>query len=760
MTHDEFSPQALRDPRIETELFPKLRKVCATRLGNILQRVYSRTDEALYELSQKDETSFGSQNLEGLRMLRSLINPLEQAYLHHFEAGFDALQRRFDADAAIPSDLTLVQMEEMEDLVASELIADAMVRAFAPGLDMIDRRLARLVAQQTLPPGQNPISASSIAHGLRVGLEKLVLGANVRVLLFKNYERELIDQLGPMLDEVNTVLAAAGILPELGLPRPAPRPPAPRPPMSPSGSAVAGGDVTPAFPEGMMQAAEEDKALFDALVNMLHGWRPQQQSAGGGHGQGGGGSDGTGSQTPDANRRAMAKDEMISVLSLMQPQVPAAVQSAMNHPETSLSLLLKQEMLSGASRIGLDRDDIKMSRDDEDAVDLVGMLFDVLFDERDFEAQARTLISRLVVPYVKAAVMDRRLFQYKTHPARRLLNSLSEAVEGNKGEGPQERELLQKAEHTVDRLLAEFNEDIAIFETLEQELRSFLEQHRRRIELAERRATEAQRGQERLEQARTLASSELSSRVENVIVPDALTDFLSRIWSHHLSMIALREGPESVSWNAALGVADSLIGLLPREGHAPPAVATTIAGIRDPLETVLASSGIAGESANETIRVLSSSLEIAQKIAPVRPAAPKPESAPVEALHANLGQQVPATDGPAQANTVPFLSVAADKDRLDYNDEDIALLRGLKIGAWIDLAGEDEKLHPAKLSWVSPISSRLMFVNRRGVRVLVASIEELAAMKKVGRLAVREQDQVFDQAMHRVMGRLQSGEAG
>ena len=320
--------------------------------------------------------------------------------------------------------------------------------------------------------------------------------------------------------------------------------------------------------------------------------------------------------------------------------------------------------------------------------------------------------------------MDRRLFQYKTHPARRLLNSLSEAVEGNKGEGPQERELLQKAEHTVDRLLAEFNEDIAIFETLEQELRSFLEQHRRRIELAERRATEAQRGQERLEQARTLAGSELSTRVENVIVPDALNDFLTRIWSHHLSMIALREGPESVSWNTALNVADGLIGLLPRDGHAPPPVAPTIAGIRDPLEAVLASSGITGESAGETIRILASSLEIAQKIAPIKPPVARPEPVAEPAT-------VAATDGPAQANTTPFLSVASDKDRLDYNDEDIALLRGLKIGAWIDLAGEDEKLHPAKLSWVSPISSRLMFVNRRGVRVLVASIEELAAMKKV-----------------------------
>jgi hypothetical protein len=65
-------------------------------------------------------------------------------------------------------------------------------------------------------------------------------------------------------------------------------------------------------------------------------------------------------------------------------------------------------------------------------------------------------------------------------------------------------------------------------------------------------------------------------------------------------------------------------------------------------------------------------------------------------------------------------------------------------------------MHPAKLSWLSPISSRLMFVNRRGVRVLVASVEELAALKKLGRLALREQEQVFDQALHRVMGRLKS----
>jgi hypothetical protein len=333
--------------------------------------------------------------------------------------------------------------------------------------------------------------------------------------------------------------------------------------------------------------------------------------------------------------------------------------------------------------------------------------------------------------------MDRRLFQYKTHPARRLLNSLSEAVEGNKGEGPQEKELLHKAEETVDRLVADFNEDIAIFETLEQELRSFLEQHNRRIELAERRATESQRGQERLEQARTLAATELSKRIEDRALPAPIHDFLSRSWSHHLSMIALREGPDSVAWNAALGVADSLLDLLPKPGQPIRNASSALQNLREPIESVLASSGITGESASETIRSLAASIE-SIKLAPGAPAE-KPKVVPA-----------------AAADSKPALAIVSDKERLDYNEEDIPLLRELKIGVWLDLAGEDQKLHPAKLSWVSPISSRLMFVNRRGVRILVASVEELAAMKKLGNLVLREQEQVFDQAMHRVMGRLQN----
>src|SRR3546814_17673226 len=76
---------------------------------------------------------------------------------------------------------------------------------------------------------------------------------------------------------------------------------------------------------------------------------------------------------------------------------------------------------------------------DEDAIDLVGMLFDVLLDERQLKGSARELIGRMVVPFIKVALLDRRMFLRKEHPARRLLNSVAEACEGNAGDTPAER---------------------------------------------------------------------------------------------------------------------------------------------------------------------------------------------------------------------------------------------------------------------------------------------------------------------------------
>jgi|GEM_PF-6160642 hypothetical protein len=49
-----------------------------------------------------------------------------------------------------------------------------------------------------------------------------------------------------------------------------------------------------------------------------------------------------------------------------------------------------------------------------------------------------------------------------------------------------------------------------------------------------------------------------------------------------------------------------------------------------------------------------------------------------------------------------------------------------------------------------------MFVNRRGVRVLVVSVEELAKMKMQGKLIIYAEENVFEQTLNRVLYRLKA----
>lgn len=746
MSDSHFPRPAWQPNPANRDLLAAMRRRTTEHLQAVLARVFARADDWLFDLAKKDGAPDGSPYLHAMRSLRTSRAPIERGFRENVDQGFVHLERQgrpAAAQAEGVQELALIEVSELEEHLAANLTVEAVMRIHGTQLDELAARLSRMFGVARIDPTLNPVSATGLAGYIRGAHKDVDVPADVRMVLFKYYERELIHDLRDLLTDLNARLAAAGFHPSVA-PKPAARPPQPAPsmqapPMSQDGYAGAASDYgyANAAQQAASAAAPEDRAIFDALFQLLHAWRPDHQPGG--------------VRAPESGapaQRPMAAPELMSVLSLLQGSVPSSVTEAIRRPEASLAVLLKNELLQSASRIGLPPEKVSISQDDEDAVDLVGMLFDVMFDERDFEEGSRTLISRLVVPFVKAAVMDRRLFLYKTHPARRLLNSLAEACEGNRGEGPQERELLQKAENTVDRLITEFNEDIAIFETLEQELRAFLDQHRRRVELAERRAAEAQRGQERLEQARDLAAKELEQRTRGLKPTPAMEEFLGRSWTHHLSMIALREGPESGSWQTALTLADRLLALVPREGEPAKPITPAMQALREPIETVLASSGITGEAAADLVRAMADSLELmARGLTP--PPVPAPSLENVIPMPGRRASSV-------AADLKPRLEVVGGTDNLNVSDDDVELMRQLKVGTWIHIAGEDGKHHPVKLSWVSPISSRLMFVNRRGVRVLVASVEELAAMKQEGNLLVREQENVFDQVLHRVMGKLKS----
>ncbi|MFY8136164.1 MAG: DUF1631 family protein [Aquimonas sp.] len=750
-----------------SSLLAGLRARAAKRLPAFLGETLDKADNTLFDFVQRADGSLNHQEyFDAMRELRRQRPMVEQRFLEHILGAFAAYERRtpqrIDLEQGGRStqtgELSLVSEEELEEQLSARMVAVAISRGLGPALHQLNRRLGVLIGGVEIDDENSPVGPAHIAQAFRAALTGLELSVRVKVLLFKLYEREFQRLLPAFYVDLNKALVESGVLPEIrhsvarrpGLP--------PRQP-----EALRDGDSEQGYTSGARDYAESqpavspaaEQALFSTLHELLETYRgargsrgefslPQGQAAAG---------DESGSEGA-VPLRPLSPNEMLSVLSLYQGELPEAVSEALDDPEQSLAQRLKQELLTGAERLGLDPKTSRMSAADEDAIDLVGMLFEVLLEERDFHTDTRKTISRLIVPFVKVALLDRRMFLQKTHPARKLLNSLAEACEGNTGEAPQDRELLDRVRRTVDRLTVEFNEDVAIFEALEQEFREFIEQHRRRIALAERRAAEAQRGKERLEFARAAATAELNRRVElHPELAPAVDSFLRRYWVHHITLMGLREGHDAPKYQAALAAGDALLGAWSESRERRQFSETAFIALRPQLEPVLQSAGCVGAAADEVLHSLFAALS---------PRAASPEIQ--QQLAGAVERNAPPADSPTLAVTSPAEESEPEPDPLaglEFDADDVERIRKLPVGTWVQFMDEDGNAQPAKLSWQSPISNRLLFVNRRGLRYCVASAEELAAMIGAKRLVIRQNDAAFEHAMNQVLGRLRaSGKAG
>lgn len=744
----------------DSRLLEQARVTVVPPLVDTFAVALGRFDDALFDRAERaghSQMAF----LDAMRELRRRRDEIIRRFRAHLDKAWQSLEAgeplSMESALAEPSSaLSLVSDQELESRLAARNLASVIMRDCKPVLQRLDRRLGWIAGNLVLDNDHNPIGPEHIGVAIHEAFATCELSLEVRLVVIKLCERDLVPGIGRIYEALDQRLVQSGVMPEM----PATRSPARQVQRAPETEREMGREAmaeedeasAPAWAarfthrmagmKGGMQASMAQHnfgdgppgyaggaqgVLLEALHHLLQESRGNREVPEPSHASSGG------------DNRPLSQREMLSVLSLLQSTPSATLRAAIGDTGESLAQRLKSEVLSGATQLGVDPSTARLAPVDEDAIDLVGMLFDVMLDERDLEGRPRELIGRLVVPFVKVALLDRRMFVQKTHPARRLLNVLAEACEGNNGESAAERTLMTKVEEVVDRLTAEFNENLAIFLTLEEEFRDFLGQHKRRIEIAERRAAEIQSGQERLESARVRMAVELSSRLDGRHVPQAIDDFMRQPWAHHVTMTVLREGEDGDGLRDALALADGLMEEL-TEAQRQIIGKPWLQSWRPSLQKVFASVGMNPDAASSAVDALHDTL---QAVAASRP--------DLEKQLPELPQVV--LPKALEEDSTP-IQLIGGTDTMDFDVTDAEHFRVLPVGTWLDFIDKDNKVQAGKLSWVSPISSRLLFVNRRGVRFCVASPEELAVMVRMGRLRKHEDEDAFDSAMQGVIERL------
>ena len=681
-------------------LLEELKRVVVEQLGNLPSELFAPIEARLQQAIRKGGGAQERVDLAALLVLRARSAGLVMRYRELLARHFDDLRNRAGRDSRT-SAMGLMAESELDFHLAGQQVAETVASHFPRALELLEQRFELLGISIGAPNASNPASALRLVGAFQQAFAGVELSDSLRPLLFAEYERALLQSLGDVYDRLNGLMAQDGLVvdPRRGV----------QPPKIP-------GDIE------TFRAPAETRVEFQRLRELLHAWRGDAANA-----------------VPQAatGTREFQVRELVGIAATIQAEsVPNFVESLAGNGR--LDEAIRTHLSAAARNFGIDPGSTCFSRREEDAIDLVALLFTSLASIHALPDRGRQLLARLVTAYVRLAFQDELLFMQSEHPARRLLNALAFSCESNDGSSPQDRALLERVDELVMRVVADYNEDLAVFTLAANEIESLLQQQRSRAEVAERRAAEALHGRERLQEARDQAGESLQSAIAGRPLTREVGAFLCGAWLHHAVQVLLRDGRQSSRYVQVMALARTLVAL---DGAAARGVGGPVARGLVNLEEVLAqcaqSSGLGPQAAGEWLAGLARAMAFPD-------AARVPAETP--ASTEDIGE-----DG--------SLRLVGGTDTLEFEPTVAAIMRELAPGTWLRLVDEAGKEVSVKLAWISPLTGRRLLVDRRGLRQLVASPERMAALSGEGRLVLNPAASPFDEAMRSVRRQLAAAAA-
>jgi serine/threonine protein phosphatase PrpC len=95
----------------------------------------------------------------------------------------------------------------------------------------------------------------------------------------------------------------------------------------------------------------------------------------------------------------------------------------------------------------------------------------------------------------------------------------------------------------------------------------------------------------------------------------------------------------------------------------------------------------------------------------------------------------------------------------DEEDEYTETVRTLDVGSWVEFYHVDGSKTPARLTWMSPVTGRYLFTDRKGMKVADATVHGLAVEMQRGNVAVIEDVPLFDRIIGTITEHLHADHA-
>ncbi len=789
----------------DRRILERCRDIAVGSLSGTLTGMLERLVEEFFALADKalqNET----QNLyfEAMGVARDQRENIEQGFRNHFIRGFNTAVRReadalknlnFDEDG----EFDLVDADALEESIAIQEMTAKMKAGSRDEVFALEKRMGVLLHDEDLIEYKNPLGAEILANAFIAACGETDARLKVRLLFVTMWDRQMQNGVNSMYHEVNQYLVEKGILPKIK-----------RDLKRRDLSQVE--QIASAAAHAAVQAIEMTEADGDVFETMRHLLSAASVRGGMPGMVGVAGSEKVHLANAGSAYAFAHNPVLVTQLTQLQQGDVAAlgVGSAIDTQGLGMggvNVLRELKNSQLASSLG---------STDAMTIDIVAMLFDFIFDDKRVPDPIKALLGRLQIPVLKAAMLDQAFFSKKSHPTRRLLNVMAEAANSWDEDISHDSPLYQKIEKIVQRINAEFEDKIEVFEQCVEDFESFMAERESAsdalVEVSIDMIEARERAQIVVEDAQSAAEDAVRARASDSEVPDTVRLFLCQEWIPPLRDAYLSGGGESQAWLAAVGLMDDLIWSvrpkLTRESRQY--MVKTLPGLLRRLQEGMKQADISQQRREQFMSQLVQCHAAAVKAGfqgPVE-SQPVPEEAwktavlARQASHKEQSQEsaivlpfarperikdsgevkleiikAQSTEGSLQVEEITIGSVGwNDPNEIDESIEDslqgIApealvldqydaknLVAELKPGAWVEFRHEGEDTMHAKLKWISPLKSAYLFTDRQGKRAATMPLEKLEAAFRIGSARIIDDVPLLDRAVGNVIEALKKAAA-
>lgn len=703
-----------REPAPALRLLADCRELLLERLSRWLREVASSVSEELFVLA--DATRDRQEQTRHLD-LRAAIESNWESLLATFRHDLAAEAERCQNQAR-PQPTDDRPPLELPDFYGLELVDDEdltrhiVIREFAAQLSEscdaelypLNRRVAALLGQSEAAGDANPLAPPVVCRALSNACAALTADAQAQLLLLRRLERHLHLALPPIYQQLNALLIERGILPDCkrsyqrntgsappGLPTNAPAP----------------------FDAGILASLQR---LAQARVG-----RPGALTM----------PSASGETTLDPTA---GNESLLAALDELQRAPTEA------HGETIVNQVRLVRDSPSAQQVG------GLAAV---TIDIVAMLFDFIFDDAHIPVAIKALLSRLQIPVLKVAMQNPGFFADRQHPTRRFLGSIS-GISIRWGAAVDENDpFYRQLALLVERIQAEFQNDVEIFGSALAELEAFVARRQDEedrtaltaaniVNLREQQTARWERAQRALAAARGEAT-----------LPALIDDFLTEHWLAVLQAATL--GDDENAWQAAEQTMNDLIWSIAPKTRPDDRLKliSLLPGLLARLNQGLASVNTGAEQSNAFFDRLLPYHAAALKGETPAPAAAADDSEPnVAALF------TPAADG-------DLLITRSNDDGVEVEEvilvgaspvwraDDREIYRQvseLKRGDWVEFIA-DGACRRERLNWISPLRGILLFSNHQSAKAISIAPDALARQIRDGAARIVRDEEIFERAL-------------